>query len=195
MENITRLLNEKERSCIVYRSLKKGGVLFHEKDRCGCIGIMMSGEVSIVSYLSDGKEIIYNQLRQNEIFGNNLIFSSRPYYRGDILALQDCLIALIFRDDLIDILRNNQGFLLEYLNIQSDFSKTLNDRIKLLSIDGAEERLYYYLHSNGDQIGYVSVSDLARRLYLKRETLSRLLSRLEKQKNIKRKDKQIIFNG
>lgn len=173
------------------RFLKKGTVLFHENDKCESIGIVINGQISIVSYLIDGKEIVYNQITNNGIFGNNLVFSSEPYYKGNIIVDVDSEIAFINKKDLVKLLSDNDLFLTEYLKIQSDFGKTLNNKIKLLSIDSAEERFYFYMHEHSNAIKYSSISDLAKKLYLKRETLSRLISKLLKQKKIK-KDKEYI---
>ena len=191
--NITELLTEKEKACLIYKDLKKDEVLFHENDVCEYVGIIMKGRVFIISYLSDGKEIIYNTLEKDQLFGNNLIFSSVPYYKGDIIAQSDSLIALIGKDDLLKILQNNKNFLKEYLKIQSDSSKILNDRIRLLSISSAEERFLYFMHENRNRVSYDSIEQLARQMYLTRETLTRLLRRLESNNSIIRENKVIIL--
>lgn len=181
--NILELLNTNQYKI---KKLSKDSTLFHEDDECKYIGIIIKGKVKISSYLSNGNEVIFNQLVENDIFGNNLIFSSNPRYKGDIIAMQNSEIALIEKNELINILSNNKGFLLEYLKIQSNFSKTLNNKIKLLSINSAEERLYYYLHINSDEIEFDSVSDLSKDLYLSREATSRLISKLIKRNKINR---------
>ena len=191
--NITELLTEKEKACLIYKDLKKDEVLFHEDDVCEYVGIIMKGRVFIISYLSDGKEIIYNTLEKDQLFGNNLIFSSVPYYKGDIIAQSDSLIALIGKEDLLKILQNNKNFLKEYLKIQSDSSKILNDRIRLLSISSAEERFLYFMHENRNRVSYDSIEQLARQMYLTRETLTRLLRRLESNNSIIRENKVIIL--
>ncbi|MBO7697585.1 MAG: Crp/Fnr family transcriptional regulator [Erysipelotrichaceae bacterium] len=191
--NITELLTEKEKACLIYKDLKKDEVLFHEDDICEYVGIIMNGKVFIISYLSDGKEIIYNTLEKDQLFGNNLIFSSVPYYKGDIIAQSDSLIALIGKEDLLKILQNNKNFLKEYLKIQSDSSKILNDRIRLLSISSAEERFLYFMHENRNRVSYDSIEQLARQMYLTRETLTRLLRRLESNNSIIRENKVIIL--
>ncbi|MBP5279110.1 MAG: Crp/Fnr family transcriptional regulator, partial [Erysipelotrichaceae bacterium] len=145
------------------------------------------------SYLSDGKEIIYNTPDKDQLFGNNLIFSSVPYYKGDIIAQSDSLIALIGKEDLLKILQNNKNFLKEYLKIQSDSSKILNNRIRLLSISSAEERFLYFMHENRNRVSYDSIEQLARQMYLTRETLTRLLRRLESNNSIIRENKVIIL--
>ena len=189
--NITETLTDKEKRYLRHIILEKDHVLFHENDLCESIGIIISGEISIVSYLEDGKEIIFNTLQENGIFGNNLLFSSHPYYKGDILALKQCEIELIYKEDLLELLKHNEVFLEQYLSIQADFAKSLNNQIKLLSIDSARERFIFYLHENHNIIAYDTISSLAKRMYLKRETLSRTVSQLQKEKYII-KEKGII---
>ena len=119
--NITDLLTENEKQYLLLRKLQKDETLFHEGDRCRQIGIILQGTIAIVSYLPDGEEIIYNRLSEDGIFGNNLLFSSDPCYKGNVIAQSnDTLIALILKEDLIRLLKDNEAFLSEYL-IESAF--------------------------------------------------------------------------
>ena len=180
--NIIALLNEKEKERLIYKELRKGETLFYENDRCGEIGIVKYGKLLITSYPENGNPIIYNRLKEDDMFGNNLLFSSQPFYKGDVIAESDSGIILIKKDVLIGFLEENTDFLLAYLQIQADSGKRLHSRIRLLSIDWAQERFITYLRENGNKITYSSVSDLADDLFIRRETLSRLLSKLIKNK-------------
>ena len=189
--NIIDYLAPAQKKKLKYIKPSKGTTLFLENDKCSSIGIVINGQVSIVSYLNDGKEIIYNVLKENEIFGNNLIFSSDPYYKGNIITNEDSLIAMVSKKHLCEILSSNNKFMIEYLRISSDFAKKLNNNIKLLSIDSVEERFLFYLHEHQNKIEYSSISSLASLIYVERETLSRLISKLLKQNKIIKKDKTI----
>jgi CRP-like cAMP-binding protein len=180
--NIIALLNEKEKERLIYKELRKGETLFYENDCCGEIGIVKYGKLLITSYPENGNPIIYNRLKEDDMFGNNLLFSSQPFYKGDVIAESDSSIILIKKDVLIGFLEENTDFLLAYLQIQADSGKRLHSRIRLLSIDSAQERFITYLRENGNKITYSSVSDLADDLFIRRETLSRLLSKLIKNK-------------
>ena len=180
--NIIALLNEKEKERLIYKELRKGETLFYENDCCGEIGIVKYGKLLITSYPENGNPIIYNRLKEDDMFGNNLLFSSQPFYKGDVIAESDSGIILIKKDVLIGFLEENTDFLLAYLQIQADSGKRLHSRIRLLSIDSAQERFITYLCENGNKITYSSVSDLADDLFIRRETLSRLLSKLIKNK-------------
>ncbi len=180
-------LSKEHRKFVKGLSIKKGYSLFKEGDTCDSIGIVVSGEIDIVSYSIEGKEIVYNSITPGNLFGANLVFSSEKEYMGDVVAKEKSTVAIIKKADLINILQTNQDFLLEYLNKQSDFSKVLNSKIKVLSYESSEDRLLVYLGMNDNQIAIKSVTDLAATLCMTRESLSRCLSRLEKKHLIKRK--------
>lgn len=180
-------LSKEHRKFVKGLSIKKGYSLFKEGDTCDSIGIVVSGEIDIVSYSIEGKEIVYNSITPGNLFGANLVFSSEKEYKGDVVAKEKSTVAIIKKADLINILQTNQDFLLEYLNKQSDFSKALNSKIKVLSYESSEDRLLVYLGMNDNQITIKSVTDLAATLCMTRESLSRCLSRLEKKHLIKRK--------
>ncbi len=164
--------------------LKKNETLFFEGDLCKEVGFIISGKIEIVSYLEDGKEIIYNTLEDGQMFGNNLVFSSSPYFRGDVVARKDSEIMLIKKSVLLEMLKEDINLLEAYLQNQSDFSKTLNLKIKILTISSAEERLKYYLTFYKEKYTYKSVSEFARTLYLSREALSRTISKMSKNSQI-----------
>ncbi len=185
-KNILSLLEKEERKLLNVHSCNKNDVLHREGETCEEITIVSEGKIKIVSYSFSGKEIVFNELGKNQIFGNNLLFSSEPNYKGDVVSVDKSIVVTIKKDDLITLLSSNKEFLKEYLKIQSDFGKSLNSRIKLLSIDSALERFEYYLFINKGEVDFKSVTTLASELGLKRETLSRLISKLEKENAIKR---------
>ena len=191
MANICDLLTDEEKLYLETRKLIKGETVFHEDDICKEIGIVQEGKLIIISYQSDGSEIIYNTINEGMMFGNNLLFSSKPYYKGDITAEKETILCLIRKDKLIKILQNNEEFLLAFLKVQSDMSKVLNQRIRLLSISSARERFLAYLHENHGTIHYDSISRLSKDLYLSREALSRLISILSSEKIIIKENKTI----
>lgn len=188
MKNLLDTLTAKQKNNLTYKTYEKDAVIFHENDLCNSIGIITEEKVSISTFLENGDEVIFNVLTKDGIFGNNLIFSSNPRYKGNIVSNEKTTICFINKDHLLHFLKTNENFLIEYLKIQSDFGKELNNRIKLLSMNDAKERLLFYLHINNDAINYTSITSLAKELFLKRETLSRLINKLERSKIIVREN-------
>ncbi len=167
--------------------LKREQILFHENDICEYVGIVISGVVSISSFSYNGNEIVFNKLKSGDIFGNNLLFTDNPYFKGNIIAKTKAEIALINKKNLIKVLQENVQFLEHFQEYQSVFSQHLNSKIKLLSFDSAEERFLYYLFINKNKVVFETVTSLAAELSIKRETLSRLLTKLSNKKVIYRK--------
>lgn len=191
MENLINLLTSDELKLISKKHFNAGEIISREGEECSSIGILLSGKIRIISYSFEGDEIVFNSLKENDIYGNNLLFSSDNKYKGNVEAIVDSTVCFIFKDNLLKILQNNQKFLLAYLAYQSEFGKNLNSVIKLLSFDSAEERFLFYLHQHHNKISYKSISDLATTIHLKRETLSRLITKLEKKHIIRRASKEI----
>ena len=180
MNKLIQLITEEEKKYVKKVVLSKGETLFYENDRCENIGIVDKGEVRIVSYQENGQEIVYNIISKGMMFGNNLIFSTEPFYRGDVVANEISEVYLINKQDLKTILKENEQFLEEYLRMQSDFGKSLNLRIKILTFNNAEDRILFLLNVNNDNLKIKSISDLAKTLNLTREATSRSLHKLEK---------------
>ncbi len=184
--NILSLLSKEEQKLLEVKSVDRGTYLFREGELCSKISIVVSGGVKIVSTHYSGNEVVFNALESGEMFGNNLIFSDNPIYKGDVITTKDTTIVSIKKEYLEKILQCNKEFLIAYLNIQSNFGKKLNSTIKMLSMSSAEDRFMFYLHENGNELSYHTITDLADILNLKRETLSRLLTMLEKENIIRR---------
>ena len=190
--NILQTLSKDEQKLLEVKTLNRGEFLFREGQLCIQVAIVVSGQIKISSMNYSGSEVVFNVLENGEMFGNNLIFSDNPTYKGDVVALKDSVVVLIKKENLESLLQSNKEFLLTYLNIQSNFGKKLNSTIKMLSFTSAEERFKFYLRENKGEISYHTVTELADILHLKRETLSRILTKLEKENAIKRSPHQII---
>lgn len=188
--NLYELLNRED----IYFSLKKKGnkneIIFSEDEKCQYVCIVKKGEISISTYSLSGAEIVYNEIEQGGIFGQNLLFSDSPYYRGHVVAKKDYEILLYSKDAFLRVLQNNKEFLSAFLSLEANFAKNLNGQIKLLSLSSAEERFMYFI-KNQKSIKFKSVSSLANALFLSREALSRLISKLVKEGKITRRGNMI----
>lgn len=181
MKTLFDLLSQSEKARCKVVKYSKDQILYHENDYCYEIGIVISGVISISSYSYQGVEMNYNTILPGGVFGNNLIFSSDPHHRGNVIAKLNSMVVIIRKEVLLSLLQSNREFLLKYLEIQSNFSKTLNMRIKMLSFIKAEDRLLYLLSVNNNIYKMNSVTALASYLNLSREATSRLLSKLKRE--------------
>ena len=188
---LLNVLSKEEHKLVKGYQVAKNSVIYHEGDTCENVGIIISGKIDIVSYSFEGKELLLNSLKAGDIFGNNLLFSSEPIYRGDVIAKEKSVVAFISKNNLTFLLQNNKEFLNLYLKAQSDKAKALTARIQLLSLVNAEERLFYYASKNDNVIIFKNVTTLAATIGVQRETLSRLLTSLIKRHLIKKEKGKI----
>ena len=119
MDNLTKYITKNSGIKYEQVSARKNQTLFFEGDECKMIGLIISGKVSIISYLNDGQEVVYNELGKGDMFGNNLVFSSQPFYRGDVVAVEESEIAYIKKEDLLLAMTQNVGLLEMFLKQQS----------------------------------------------------------------------------
>lgn len=174
------------------KAFPKGTVLFHEGEECYFVGLVKSGFVRIQSYSFKGTEIVYNEIKPNDFFGVHLVFGEDNKYKGNVVSIENSEIFLFKKEDFQKLMMDPL-FFEEFMKLESSFVKRLNHHIKLLSLQSAEERFLFYLQSNGGQISYKNVTSLAQNVHLERETLSRLLTNLEKRHLIRRLSHQIIL--
>lgn len=188
------LLKSEEKKLLKVETFSKNQTIFFEGDECEEISILVSGEIQIISNTLDGRSIIYRKLKQGEVFGNNLLFSSDNCYKGDVVAVSESTLCFINKENLIKLLKTNDDFLYEYFRIQSDFGKELNGLIKVLTSKTSEEKVINYLKINGGKALIKSVTTFASELNMSRENLSRILSKMIKEKKIFKKGKLYYLN-
>ncbi|MCQ2772354.1 MAG: Crp/Fnr family transcriptional regulator [Bacilli bacterium] len=175
MEYIEKLLESYKDKI---RSYKKGMYIAREGERCSFIGIVIEGYIKISSISSNGDEIFYKHLYSEDMFGNNLLFSSNPVYKGDVVTMEDTRVFLFDKETFLNLLTTDKEFLESFLFYQSEDAKRLNQTVKLLSMDKAEDRLFYLLRHNRNGLKFKNMSTLALQLGLTRESTSRLVHRL-----------------
>ena len=172
-------------------NFKKNEIIFNEDQICEEMGIIISGEYIIQSLSFNGNEIIYAYLKEGDMFGQNLLFSDNNKYKGNVICIKPGEIQFINKNNLLYIFNKYPNILSIFLKKQSNSIISLNNNIKILSFESAEERLIFFL-SNKGKYQYQTITKLAKILNLRRETLSRLIVKLIK-KDVIYKDDTYIY--
>lgn len=192
MSQILDTLTTKDLTLFNKVSLSKGEVLFREGELCTQIGIVKEGTLVISSYTFEGKEIVFNTINEGMMFGNNLLFSKEPHYKGNVTALTNTSVYLIDEINLLALGARNKAFLKEYLTIMANTTISLNTRVKLLSFNTLSERLNYDLFIHNGVLPFKSISALSKELNVERETLSRYISKLVDDELLKKEKNRLI---
>ncbi|MCQ2087557.1 MAG: Crp/Fnr family transcriptional regulator [Bacilli bacterium] len=176
------------------KTYNKNQVISFEGDLCNYVRIIVSGRILISSITISGQEIVYKELKQNDMFGHNLLFSNNPRYRGNVVCLESTDVYEFNKKEFIELLTNYEGFAEAFLQYQSEDSKKLNQQIKVQSLPSAEEKIFYLLQINKQELKFKSITELSRRLYISREATSRAVSKMIKEGKIKIVNKTILKN-
>ena len=192
------LLEKEQIKLFTKEEYKQGEYIAHELDRCDKVFFVIQGEISISSYSLDGKEIVMNYLSKDSLFGNVLSFTKSPYFLGDIICKKDCLLLVISKNSLLNLLGENQKFLNAYLEYMCEETIKVKKQAKLFSYKKIEERIMYYLHAisletKSSKVNIKSVTNLAYILCLPRESVSRSLKHLILERYISKKNNQITI--
>lgn len=174
-------LTEKEKELFKVVEYNANDIIFNENDICNYIGIVLKGEVIISTITYNEKEEVINVIKENEVFGDILLFASNNIYLGDVITTKKSTIAFINKENLIYLLQNNTYVLSSYLMHLSNKSLNIKLQSKLLSHKNIEDRIMYFLSTNknkGNYYEYSSITDISRKLSLPRPSVSRSITSL-----------------
>lgn len=167
----------------------KNTTVFNEGELCSRIGMIIEGSIKIVTFTNYEQEVIINTLFKHNLFGDMLVFSSKPYYYGMGITIENSRIAYLNKTELLTILEN-KGLLNNFLQIITDKAISLKQMNKLYAHKNITNRIMFYLSEEKKKqqsniIKIKSVTALANLLSLPRPSLSRSLHKMEKDKLLK----------
>lgn len=203
-ENLNYEELEKIKSITRERIYKKGSIVIVEGEKSENVFIIKSGKVKIFKTSADGREIILDIKGKSKIFAEVTLFnnSKNP---ATVKAIEDSTILSINNYELEEIIKQNPDMALNIIKI---LNKRLNDaqsRIKNLALHDAYIRTSQTLYQLIDKYGLANRNgiielnlnltreELASLVGTSRETVSRVLSQLSKDKAIKITGRKIII--
>jgi len=166
-------------------SYKKDQIIHFEGDFCRNLEVIIEGKASIERIDETGNLFTIAELHNENILGGNLLFSKNPYYPMTITAKSDTLIIEIQKHVLFDLFIINKKFLNLFLQLISDNTLILGDKIKNYANRSARERICNYLKQeyyiqNSLKISLnISKKSLAERIGIQRTSLSRELQKMK----------------
>ena len=158
-------------------------LVFSEKEKCEYLALILEGEIHISTLTYNEKEYTITVLNKYDTFGEFLLFSDDPVYLGDIIASPNTKLALISKDNLLTLLKD-QTILKNYLHMLSKRSMANQEKVKIYSQNNIEDRILFYLFEESKKqntkiIKIKSKENLALLLNIPRPSLSRSLIKLK----------------
>lgn len=181
--NFFNLLSELDLNKYTYiKNYKAGDIIFNAGSICDKIGLIVSGEASIITITHTEKEETISYLKQGDMFGDLLIFSSSNLYLGHCICKKETSIRYITKDSLFTLF-NNSTILSAYLENISNKAQVIKKENKLLKHNNLEDRIVHFLleesiNQKSNIVKIKNISFLANILSIPRESLSRSIRSL-----------------
>ena len=167
-------------------SYKKSSVVHFDGETCNKLEIVLSGKVVVDRIDESGNLLTISEFYKDDILGGNLLFSKNPYYPMTVLTQLPTDILEIDREVLFELIYNNPMFLRTYLELISDRTFILGDKIKHYINRTIRESIMNYLNyerknQNSNQIKLnITKKALAEKIGVQRTSLSRELAKMRK---------------
>jgi CRP/FNR family cyclic AMP-dependent transcriptional regulator len=183
----------------IERRFRKGMIIFLEGDKGEGFHYVKSGKVKVLRTSDDGREHIIKILDAGEIFAEVLMFNNMPY-PATAVAVEPSCIGMIRNVDLEQLVLANNVLALQLIKALSQRLIYAQQKIKNLALNDVMSRTVEILlrlsQEQGSKLedGVIEIAldlsrqDLASLVGTTRETVTRTLSSLKK-------DKVIDFDG
>ena len=162
---------------------KKNEIVFNEGDKCNYIGLVESGSITITTYTYNEKEYEINNITDNGLFGEFIIFNQAKYL-GTGIATKNTTVIQITKFELLELLKN-KSFSENYLTLISNINLKIQQKIKLLSQKEIRDKIMFLLLenkkiTNNNTFFFETKEKLSLLLNITRPSLSRELINMKK---------------
>ncbi len=187
---------------LAVKKFKKNEVILREEDTNKFMYIILSGKVKVVQITEDGKEILLSIHKAGEFFGE-MSFIDGKTSPATIVAADDCVINIISRVEFYSALDTHKQVLYNLLLILCSRLRESWDKIQLLNLKNASERLkiLFYMLSNkyGETTSKgitlnikLTHQEMADMTGMARETVTRVLDKWNKEGEINILENKLI---
>lgn len=195
-ENIKNVLKE-----IKYyiKTYSKGEIIANEDDECKSLSLVLSGTVEIQRLYSNGKYIVLSRIFEGDVFGEALVFSKAKTYPATVIALSECMVLFINKNDVLKICSHEEKILENFISLLSDKVFILNSKIKSISFKSIRQKVINYIlnEAKEQKSNYIILKntkeEIASLLGIPRPSLSRELINLRDMNYIEFNRKKITI--
>jgi CRP/FNR family cyclic AMP-dependent transcriptional regulator len=168
------------RACI-HRHVERGVFLFFQSDPPEAVFVVCSGAIAVVLTSADGRELVINEVRSGDCFGELAPLTGLPRSASaaarvdsDVLAIPSAAFRAVL-DSEPSLARR----LLEILARRLQESTIREGAMAFLDAEARLARILLQLDEQASERGYVTISqeELAQRVGLTRQTVAKALGR------------------
>lgn len=196
-EQVKALVHTSITNCIHYN---KNDIIFRTGEPMTKLHVLVKGNIAIAKDTMSGKRILGKSIVQpGELVGEIYLFSSKDIYWTYAVALQNSTVLeisseLLFQTKAVDIVIQNI-ILRNILHTVVDKVNYISEKVKIISEDSVRNKIINYffdkLDVNQKIVIDVTREEMADYLNVARPSLSRELSRLQKEGIITLEGKEV----
>lgn len=179
--------------------LRKNELVFQEGQMANYLFMVFDGQVKIFKSTPDGKEHILHVMPKYSIIAEVPMFEG-GVYPANGMAIKDSILFAMPRKKLISLVKHDPQIALNMLALQAKRLREFTDKIEQLSLKTIEQKFINFLLSNvkiehGMRIVKINnIQELANYLGTARESLSRIINGLIKNKTISKVQGGFLVN-
>lgn len=178
------------------RNFKAGSIVAQGGEPVNSLMIVVHGTVTGEMLDETGRVIKIEDIPAPGAIATAFLFGSRNVFPVNVVALTDVELLSIDKPDFLKMLRGNDRVLINFLNMISNRSQFLSEKIKFLNFKTIRAKLAHYilqkaLTSTSTIIMDRTQNDLADFFGVARPSVSRALGELEKEGLIEASGKTI----
>jgi CRP/FNR family transcriptional regulator/CRP/FNR family cyclic AMP-dependent transcriptional regulator len=202
--NLEKLERDTITSILVKKSFKTDDMIVHEDDSENLsFFIIAEGSVHVTVFTSEGKQTILATLRKGEFFGEMALLDGEPR-SASVIAAESCVLLMLYRRSFLEILRKYPAITIQMLVEMSRRLRRTNRQINTLSLMSVYGRVAEVIltlsKDSGKRFGKMIVienrpthQEIAEMAGTSRETVSRVISQLQKKQYISIDRKRMVI--
>ena len=202
-------LSDKELGYISSRMITKnfetGSLIFMENSEGEKCFFVSEGSVKVTRLSKDGKEVILAMLNKGEFFGEMALLDGESR-SANVIALEKTEVLTLNRKDFLSVLEEYPQIAIQLLKEMAHRLRKSDRQIASLSLSDAEKRIALCILRFADEQGVIKngevnipkipiQQDIANMSGTSRETVSRALNLLEKEKFIRREGRELVIKN
>jgi CRP/FNR family transcriptional regulator len=180
---------------ILKKNFAKDQIVLFEEDTAKYMYIVYAGKVRVVKQSKEGREQIITIHKKSEYFGEMSLLDGKTA-PATVIAHEDAIIGLLSKNDFEQHILGHERIRGKIIELLCSHLRDSWAMIKILSFDNAEQRIMAVLDRLNEMYGVVddqgeiinvklTHQQIANYASVTRETVARVLSRLEKEAVIK----------
>ncbi len=192
-ENCEQLLSEIVHQ---FRTYNKGKTIALTGEKCNNLLIVISGSVRGEMTSASGRLIKIEDVPTSGTIAISFIFGKNNSFPVDVIANEDCKILFIPKESLLVLLKKNDLVLTNFLNIISQKSQFLSNKLKFLSFNSIKEKFANFLLNKAkDNLNCIYLTETQQQISdlfgVARPSLARTIKEMADEGLIEVKNKEI----